>query len=215
MQESYIPKTSENDLCEGINLCTIRPKLAGYKNLKWDVSEIPLDDLLNAETYNGFPIRRVYSSGYTILSEDKTKVLLATVEKNWKRQIQSTWWSPLEEEYKNVIYKDGWKYRFNLEMAIKNARTRAKNRLWIDIISEMQREPLVDFCLLESLDEDWKKYYKLVVLLHFLAWEFKGTPKATWEECAVDVDWYDIKWIGNVPWIAPSVEAVTSAALKI
>ncbi len=67
------------------------------------------------ETYNGKQIIRVYSSGHVFLSDDNKQVYLVTTEKDWKIQHQFTGWSPLEEENKEVIFKENDVYKFDIE----------------------------------------------------------------------------------------------------
>jgi len=67
--ELYLPKWDENMFCEGLKLCTIRKekesnesKIA-IKDVTWRVREALLRDVLNAEEYNGIPIKeRIYAS---------------------------------------------------------------------------------------------------------------------------------------------------------
>ena len=91
MEKSYIPKASEQDFCEWINLCTVRKTEDGIskiwvKDLYWNIKEDLLENIINTDRYNGKPIIRVYSSGHIFLNDKKDSIYLVTVDKNWKIQ---------------------------------------------------------------------------------------------------------------------------------
>lgn len=219
MQKSYIPKASGQDFCKWINLCTVRKNSdwiskVWLKDLNWKLSEDFLEKVINSDTYNWKNILRIYSSWNIFLDKKREKVYLVKTDKDWKVQYQFTWWSPKEEENKNVIFKENWAYKFDLEKMRINARIRAKNRLWVDILENYNDNPIVDWALLEN-KEDWEIFYRLVCLLHFVTKKFDWVLNPTWEENAVEWDWFEIKELQNLENIAPNVEIVVNEALKI
>lgn len=218
--ESYIPKWTEDDFCSGMNLCSVRKSESWetkiwMKDLSWDIKEGLLKDIINLDEYKGKKIVRVYSSGHWFLNEDRTKVYLVTTEKNWKRQIQFTWWSPLEEENKDVIKKVDWVYMFDIHKMIRNARIRAENRVWVKVISEYNGKPIVDWVLMENIDENtWEIFYKLVCLTHFVVKQYTWELKATGKEHVIEGNWYNIADLPSVPNVAPNVSVVLKSAIK-
>lgn len=95
MRNSYIPKASIDDFCEGLHLCSVRKKNdgtvhVGVKDLQGNIHEEPLETIINADTYNGKKIIRTYSSGHVFLNENATQVFLITTEKEGKTQHQFT-----------------------------------------------------------------------------------------------------------------------------
>gem|GEM_PF-5106515 len=83
--ENSMPKVSPEELCSALQLCSVRQRentyFAAVKRIDGSVSEIPFDDIANADEYQGFPIVRSYSSGHCFLSPDLTQVFLVTTEK--------------------------------------------------------------------------------------------------------------------------------------
>ena len=219
MEKSYIPKASGKEYCEWINLCSVRKTADGIqkiwvKDISWNVIEELLEKIINADTYNWKKIIRVYASWHIFLDNDRKKVFLVTVDKNWKIQHQFTWWSPLEEENKNVIYKENWAYKFDIKKVRNNARIRTKNRTSVDVIEEHNKNPLVDWVLMEQ-EENWENYYKLVCLMHFIVKKYNWKLTYTWKENTIWWTWYEIENLPNTKNIAPNAYIVSKKSLEM
>lgn len=218
MLNSYIPKASEQEFCEGINLCSVRRQedwitKVWVKYIDKTQKEDSLTNIIDQETYEWKQIIRIYSSGHIFLNKELTSVFLITTEKNWKTQHQFTWWSPKELENQNVIFKDNWVYKFNLHKVRENARIRTQNRTWVKIISEYNETPIVDWALLEN-EENWEKIFRLVCLMHFIVNNYEWKIWCTWKEDSIDWKWYKINELDELKSIAPNVKIVTSHAIK-
>lgn len=216
MQNSYIPKASQEEFCQWIDLCTVRKNeewinKIGVKKLDGTIYEDLLDNVLDKESYEWKEIVRIYSSGHVFLSDDNEKVFLVTTQKDGKSQHQFTGWSPLEEENKNVIFKENWVYKFDIEKVRNNARIRTKNRTWVDITEEYNQRPIVDWALMENM-EDEKIYYKIVCLMHFVVKKFDGILGFTDSEYVIDWQWYKIDELPNTPNVAPNAYIVSKNA---
>lgn len=216
--KSYIPKATESEFCDWINICTVRKtdnwiSKIWIKDLSWNISEWILETIINSDTYNWKKIVRVYSSWHIFLSEDRRKVFLVTTEKNWKVQHQFTWWSPLEEENQEVIYKDNKIYNFNIQKVRNNAKIRTQNRTWVEIIEEYNENPLFDWALMEN-EENWEIYYKLVCLMHFIVKKYEWILSFTWKENTIWGKWYKIDELPNIKNIAPNVYIVSKSAVE-
>jgi len=219
MQNSYIPKWEEKEFCEWINLCTVRKNTnwqskIWIKNLDGKINETLLSEVINSNSYNWKEIIRIYSSWHIFFSEDLEKVFLVSTMRDWKIQHQFTWWSPLEEENKDVIIKDNWVYRFNLEKVKANAKIRTENRIGIKIIEEYNEVPLVDWVLMEN-EEDWIKYYKLICLMHFIVKKYEWNLWFTWKENTVWADWYTIDELPFTEQVAANAYVVSKSAQEI
>jgi len=219
MDKSYIPKLNEQELCEWMELCSIRktkdwkPKVC-VKDISWNIKEELLETVINSDTYDWKDIVRVYASGHVFLNDKKDEVFLVTVKKGSTIQHQFTWGEPLEEEYKKIIYKEGGVYKFDIEKARENARIRTKNRTWVEVIEEYNKISIVDWVLMEN-EEDWKPYYKLVCLMHFVPKKYKWELTYTWKEDTIWWKWYKIKDLPNIKNIAPNVEIVVKKAIEL
>ena len=220
MQKSYIPQIAEDQFCDWMKLCSVRKNrdwdsLIWIKDLSWRVKEEVLATIINAETYEWKKIIRVYASWHIFIDINWKQVLLVTTEKNWKIQHQFTWWSPLEEENKKVIFADGWVYKFDLKKVRNNARIRTKNRTSVLVTEEYnEQNPIVDFVLMET-EEDGEIYYKLICLIHFVVKKYEWILTCTWQEDSIDLTRYDIDKLQNTLNIAPNVYIVTKKALEI
>lgn len=219
MQESYIPKASEWEFCDWINLCTVRKtddwvSKIWIKDLSWNISEEILETIINSDTYNWKKIVRVYSSWHIFLSDDKKEVFLVTTEKDWKTQHQFTWWSPLEEENQEVIYKYNGVYKFDIQKVRNNAKIRTQNRTWVEIIEEYNEKPLVDWALMEN-EENWEIYYKLVCLMHFVVKKYEKVLSYTWKENTTWWNWYKIDDLENTENIAPNAYIVSKKTVEL
>ncbi|EKE29302.1 MAG: hypothetical protein ACD_2C00193G0023 [uncultured bacterium (gcode 4)] len=219
MQESYIPKWEENDFCASINLCTVRKtdnwiSKIWIKYLTGEVREAELSEIINSDTFEWKKIIRIYSSWHIFLSEDLKKVFLVTTSKDWKTQHQFTWWSPMEEENKEVITNKDWAYKFDLNKVRANARIRTLNRTWVDVTEEYNDVPLVDWVLMEN-EEDWVVFFKLICLMHFIVKECDWKPWFTLNENVIWADWYDIDDLPNIANVAPNAYVVSKNAREI
>lgn len=214
--ESYIPKASVWEYCDWLHLCSVRKdqywvvKL-WVKDLTWNISEQVLETIINSDFYNWKPIVRVYSSWHIFLDENREKVFLVTTEKNWKKQHQFTWWSPLEDVNKKVIYNENWVYKFDISKVRDNARIRTKNRTWVDVLEEYNEKPLVDWVLMEW-EENGEWFYKLVCLMHFIVKKYEWILSFTWNESTIWWEWYLIDDLPNTKDIAPNAFIVTKSA---
>lgn len=219
MQTSYIPKATTKEFCDWLSLCSVRKtnewiQKIWIKLLSGEIKEEILENILNLETYNGKKIIRIYASGHVFLSEDKKKVYLVKTEKEWKIQHQFTGWSPLEQENKEVIFKENDVYKFDIEKVRNNARIRTKNRTWVKIIEEYNEKPLVDWALMEN-EEAWEIYYKIVCLMHFIVKKYDWIINPTWQEYAVSWAWFDIEDLLKTPNVAPNAYIVSKKSVEI
>lgn len=218
MEKSYVPKGGEANFCEGLNLCSVRKDTAwktkvGVKYMSKEMTEIYLEDVAYMERFEDKDIVRIYSSGFIFMTEDKEKVFLVTTEKNWKRQVQFCWGAPIEDENKDAIIKKDWKYSFDITKIRENARIRAINRVSVNVTQFYNDEPLVDWALVETLDPETNEtYFKLVCLMHFVASDYEGELKTTWNENVVDGKRYEIDSLNEVEWIAPNAYIVSKEA---
>lgn len=219
MQNSYIPKTSAQNFCEWLNLCSVR-KTSDWivklwvKDLWGNISEELLEKIINADTYNSKKIIRVYSSGHIFLSEDNKKVFLVTTQKDWKIQHQFTGWSPMEDENKEVIFMKNWTYKFDIIKVRNNARIRTQNRTGVKIIEEYNETPLVDWVLMEN-EENWEIYYKLVCLMHFIVKKYEWNLWYSQKEYVIDWNWYEIDKLPTIPNMAPNAYIVSKKAAEL
>lgn len=218
--QSYIPKAGEAQWCEWFKLCTVR-KDAGWvakiwvKQVSGEVDQETLATVINADRYDGKAIKRVYASWHVFLSDDLREVYLVTKEKDGTIQHQFTGWSPLEEEFKDVIRKEDGIYRFDIATVRANARLRTKKRTWVIVTDEYNEHPLVDWVLMENKNaETWESYWKLVCLMHFIVKEYTWTLAATGEEYAVSGARYPIENLDNQANIAPNAHLVSRKAVE-
>lgn len=219
MQKSYIPKALESELYEWIGLCSVRKTEDGVnkiwiKYLDWTIGEDILENVINKDTYNSKKIIRTYSSGHVFINNEKDKVFLITTSKNWKIQHQFTWWSPIEEENREVITKENWKYIFDLQKVNNNAKIRTKNRTWVTVLEEYNIKPIVDWILIET-NEDNEIYYKLVCLIHFIVRKYDWILNFTWKEDTIEWKWYNINNLEDLEFIAPNIQIVTKKSLEL
>jgi len=215
MEESYIPKASEWEFCEWINLCSVRKtedwiSKIWIKDLFWNIREERLESVIDSDTYNNKKIIRVYSSWHIFISTDKEKVFLVTTEKNSIIQHQFTWWSPLEEQNKQVIFKEKWVYKFDIEKVRENAKIRTKNRTWVEVLEEYNKKPIVDWVLIENEDS-----YKLVCLMHFIVKKYKWNLSYSLNEYVIWWDFYTINDLPNIQNIAPNAYIVSKKAVEL
>lgn len=219
--KSYIPKIWAAEWCESFKLCTVRKNtdwddVLSIKTASWEKSTEKLSNIINEETYQWLPIRRTYASWHVFLSDDCKEVFLVTIKKARRKQVQFTWWWPEEEELQDVVEKQWSVYRFDVNTVRKNARLRAKIRVWVDITDEYNTYPLVDRVLMEKYDEDtWERYRNLVCLMHFVVKDYTGTLWATGNEHSVDSGRYALDKLDSSEFIAPNIHLVTMKAVEL
>lgn len=217
-----MPKIDPKDLCSALQLCSVRQYGNEYfvavKRLDGSMDEIPFDAIANAESYEDKPIKRVYSSWHVFFNEDRTQIFLTTVEKNGAKQAQFTGGSPLEDANKEVVYHIGREVKFHLAKVEENAVLRTKKRTGVDVVNHYNVTPLVDWALMENMDEDGNVHRKLVCLMHYIVKDFKGKLKAQkGVEYVVDGQWVDIDNIlsGSVPYIAPNAKLIVMKSFEM
>ena len=120
----------------------------------------------------------------------------------------------MEEENKEVIIKEDGVYKFDLEKVRNNARIRTENRTSVKVIEEYNKEPLVDWVLMES-EEDWHIFYKLICLMHFIVKQYEWELWYTWKENTIWWNWYKIENLQNIENIAPNAYIVSKKALEL
>lgn len=218
MKSSYIPKLSTKQYCEWLKLCSVRTDInwvvkIWIKFLDWSIRESLLEEIINENYYRWKPIIRVYSSGHVFIDEARTKVYLLTTEKNWRIQYQFTGGSPQEEENKDVIIKENWVFKFDLDKVNQNALIRTFNRTGVQVESEYNSQPLVDWVLME-VSENNETYFKLICLMAFVVKKFSWQLSFRNQEDVIDGNWYDIEALATIPNVAPNCPIVTKKALE-
>lgn len=217
---AHIPKVNPDHLCDARKLCSVRERegiyMVAVKYLDGKVEEIPLKEIVDADTYKWFPIVRTYSSWCVFINEDKTKVYLVTVEKNGKLQHQFTWWSPLEEDFSNIIFKKEGHLKVDLYKIEDNAVQRTKNRTWAEPTEFYNNKPLIDWVMQEHKDEEGNMYWRIVLLMHFVIKAYEGTLGFnTGVENIIDGRWHIIEELPNTPHVAANAYIVTKKALEL
>lgn len=220
---SAIPKVNPSDLCEAWKLCSVREKnneyLVAVKRRDGTISEIPLKEVVDADTYEDSPIVRTYSSGHVFLAKDCDEVFLVTVDKNGKIQHQFTWGSPSEKEFSDIIYKDkndkNGKIKVNITKVEDNAIQRTLNRTWVEVIEPYNDQPLVDRVLMEQEDESGKTFWRMVLLMHFVVKSYTWELGYTGAEHTVGGKWYAIDELPTIPHIAANAHIVTQKAREL
>lgn len=215
-----IPKINPQELCEAWKLCSVREKnweyMVALKQSDSAIKEIPLKDIVDADSYNWLSIKRVYSSWHCFIDDSKQKVFLVTTDKNWKIQHQFTWWSPHEKEFSDIIFKDDdGKIKIDLFKSKKNAITRTFLRTWAQVKEHYNDLPLVDWVMME-ITENWENYYKLVLLLHYIVKKYEGILWFNkWVEDVIDGKWYEISSLNSTPNISANASIVCKKALEL
>lgn len=220
--ESYMPKVNPEEICSALQLCSVRQRGNEYfvavKKLDGSMSEIPFNEIANADEYNGNPIIRTYSSGHWFFNEDLSQIWLVTVEKRWTRQVQFTGWAPLEEANMDVVFHKDGEIQFHLGKIEENALIRTKNRTGVDVVQHRNELPLVDRALIENKDNEGKTFRRLVCLLHYIVKSYEGELQAQiGTEDVVDGKRYNVNDIlnENVEDIAPNAAIIIIKALEI
>lgn len=214
---AIIPKVDPTRLCDMIKLCSVRERdwkyMVWVKKLNWDQFELNLNDIAKADSFEGNPIIRTYSSWHVFIDVSKKAVYLVTVKKWDSIQHQFTWGSPLEQDFNNIFY---WDFKIDLYKVEENANTRTQNRTWVKVIDTYNEIPLVDWVLLETKTIDWNIYYKLVLLLHFVVKKYEGNLwYCEWVEDVVWGNRYNIDELSTLSNIAPNAIIVTTKALEL
>lgn len=217
---NFLWKINPKDLCDMIQLCSVRERnwiyMVAVKRLDWTMEELPLDTIALSDSFEWSIIERSYSSGHVFINDAKDSVFLVWVEKNWRKQYQFTWWSPMEDQFKDIFVEENSIVKIKLYNVEDNALIRTKNRTWVDVIDVYNDKPLVDWALLENQKEDWTIFWRLVLLMHFVVKSFDWELwYKTWIEDVVDWKWFLISEISNTPWIAPNALIVTKKALEL
>lgn len=216
-----IPNFDPNTLCDAGILCTVRSKnwvdMVVVKRLDGTMYETPLSEIIDHDSYQWLEIVRTYSSGHVFLNQDNTKVYLVTTNKNGKLQHQFTGWSPLETNFSEIIFKDvDGKLRINLNKVEDNAIQRTLNRTWAKVTKPYNNIPLVDWALIEQKNWEGEKYWRLVLLMHYIVetyeWELWYNE---WVEEIVWWAWYNVNELEDTPNIAPNAHIVTKKAIEI
>jgi len=218
---SLIPKVNPNELCEAWKLCSIRERNGEYmvwvKYLDGHQEEIPLKNIVDADEYLWSPIVRTYASGHVFISDDRQEVYLITTGKDGALQHQFTWWSPLEQEFSHIIYQSPeGKTKINIYKAEDNANQRTFIRTWARVTDIYNDMPLVDRVLMERVDDQGKKYRRLVLLMHFVVKSYEWTLwYRAWVEYVVDAKRYRIDDLEHIPNVAPNAYIISNKAREI
>lgn len=218
-QNNYLPKINPQELCESLDLCSIRKKhdevMVVVNHPDNHQEEIPLSQIANSDIYMWLPIQRVYASGHVFISDDMRKVFLVIVDKYNKQQPQFTWWSPLEEWLMDVIVNDHGVIKMNLMKIEDNAVLRARIRTWVEVTESYNEIPIVDWVMMQKSDSEGNKFRSLVLLTHFVVKSYKWDLWYNLTENVIDGKRYDIDTLSQNPSIAPNVILVTNKALEI
>lgn len=218
--ESYVPPLNPENLCEALQLCSVRKHdgeyFVGKKDQDGKITEIPFSDIANSDTYDGKPIVRTYSSGHVFLDETRQKVWLVTTEKDGKIQHQFTGGSPTEEINKEVFYIIDGTVKIHLDKVEDNAIIRTENRTGAKVTEAWNEIPLVDWVLMENRDETGADFWKLVCLMHFVVKRYEGILSSIdGAEYVTGGDWYAIDELPNTPNVAPNAFIVAKKAQEI
>lgn len=219
-QTNYMPKINPKQLCEWLQLCSIRNKdnqqMVAIKPLWQDEYEIPLDTIENKEEYQWLPIMRSYASWHVLFNHERTKIYLVATEKNGVYHRQVLGWSPREDNLKDIIVYDGDIIKFNLEKAEDNAILRWYNRTWIDYSDSYNELPLVDWVMAEKTDEWGVRHYRnLVLLLHYVVKSYHWDPQAIQVEWVVNGKRFTFDEVEQHPHIAPNAKIIIQKSLQL
>ncbi len=218
---SIIPKVDPKEFCEVWKLCSIRERNGEYmvavKYIDGRQTEIPLKDIVDADEYFWMPIIRTYASGHVFISDDKENVYLLSTEKDNSVQHQFTGGAPIEEQFSNIIYKSiEGKTKINIYKVEDNAVQRTLIRTWAKVTDVYNDMPLVDRVLMERQDDQWNKYRRLVLLMHFIVksyewnlWFCKG------EENIIGGRRYRIDDLLITPNVAPNAYIISNKARQL
>ena len=222
---NYLPKIDPSTLCSALSLCSVRMSwdvvMVAVKAADQSITEIPLNDIANSDTYQWLPIVRTYSSGHVFIDPSQTQVYLISVHKYEKTQHQFTGWPPLEPGLQDVVVMDGDTIKFNIMKIEDNAVLRTYTRTGVEVTESYNEIPTVDWIL--SYIDDTKtgeKYWRLILLMHFVVKSYTG--KLVEDNLHHEVDrttiiqkkWRDIEDLTD-PLIAPNCPIVTHKALEI
>lgn len=225
-----IPKVNPDQLCKAWNLCSVREKntisMIAIKYLDGKTIEIPLSEIINIDSYKWLTIERTYSSGHVFLDKDLRKVYLISVEKRGHIQYQFTWGAPREQIFSEIIYteksdsgvdKNKNTLKVNITKVEDNALERTLLRTWVKVTESYNTMPLVDRVLLENEreDKDWNtyKFWRLVLLMHFVVKKYEWTLKPqNWVENVVGWGRYEIDTLSTTDNVAANAYIVSKKA---
>lgn len=184
--------------------------LVRVKNREWEFKSILLSEVLWKNMFRDKILNTIQSTGHiflrtnTVWNKDNIDVFLLTCKKeNNEAQPQFTGWSYRKP---GIIASNS--------QAEKNAIERLKERTFIQTVKSLNTTPIFDWVLKPSKD---KTSWDLISLMHFVVSEYTGVldynPENT--EDIIGWEWYNIKNISTLPWIAPNVELVINEAVKI
>jgi hypothetical protein len=218
--KSYVPCLNPENLCEALQLCSVRKKgsdyLVGKKDENGHFTEIPFSDVVNTEMYEGKTIVRTYSSGHVFLDATREKVWLVTTEKDSKIQHQFTGGSPTEDINKEVFYTVDSTVKIHLDRVEDNAMIRTLNRTGARVTEVHNEIPLVDWVIMESQDEKWESYWKLICLMHYVVRQYEWALSfKNWVEYVTSGDWYAIDDLPSIPHVAPNIFIVAKKAREL
>ncbi len=217
--QDILPKIDPKQLCEVLQLCSLRRQndinMLVIKKLDKTSYETPLSEIANENIYMWDKIIITYSSWHVFISDDMRQVFLVTVSKNGNTQIHFTWWSPLEEKWKDIIVNDNDIIKLNIMKIEDNATLRTYNRTWVEVIESYNEIPTVDRMMQEKIDNDWNKFWSLVLLMSFVVKFYKWNLWYKFAENVIDGKRYDIDKLSQNPLIASNISIVTARALQI
>lgn len=218
---SLIPKVDPEEFCELWKLCSVRERDGEYmvavKYMDGRQMEMPLKNIVDADEYLWLPIIRTYSSGHVFISQDKQRVYLLSTQKDGATQHQFTGWSPIEEEFSNIIYKSPkGKTKINIYRVEDNAIQRTLIRTWVKVTDVYNDMPLVDWALMEREDDQWKKYRRVVLLMHFIVKSYEGNlGVCKWQENVIDGKRYSIDDLPTTSNVAPNAYIISNKARQL
>lgn len=219
MIKNFLPKIDPTKLCNAMDLCTIRKKenkdYCGVKKLDGSQYEIPLEEVVWADSYEGKPIVRTYSSGCVFINEDLNKVFLVTVSKKSNIQHQFTGWSPIEENLQDIYIEDKWIIKLRIDKIEDNAILRTWRRTWVEATELYNDIPLVDRALMENQDDDGLIFWRLVLLMHFVVKKYHGVLNYIPVEQVIDWKRYPIDTLDQQTHLAPNVSLIVHKALEV
>ena len=96
-----------------------------------------------------------------------------------------------------------------------NATLRTYNRTWVEVIESYNEIPTVDRMMQEKIDNDWNKFWSLVLLMSFVVKFYKWNLWYKFAENVIDGKRYDIDKLSQNPLIASNISIVTARALQI
>ncbi|HMY80519.1 MAG TPA: hypothetical protein PLW93_00020 [Candidatus Absconditabacterales bacterium] len=218
--KNYLPKINPHQLCEAMNLCTVRMRddqpRCGVKKIDGTQYEIPLLDVANADTYENLPIRRTYASGCVFLDADRTHVWLLTTKRKDNIQHQFTGGAPKEPELQDVYRNDEGTIKLTIDTIYDNAILRTYKKTGAEVTDTYNDSPLVDRALIENQDDETgEHFWRLVLLMHFVVKSYTGELGRKPEEYVVGGQRYEIATLSQQSHLAPNAVVITNKALEL